>query len=124
MNRSARSDFPTPDPPRSNAARRPRATAVPWTSLRASLKHASFKSGWLGCRQPHHKARATASAHACIALAAPRTVLGPQPPAMRDRYLARDIEAEPRVLAEIFLRPVGIEALENALEILVWNAWP
>src|SRR4029079_4731090 len=107
--RGARPASRAPAPPRSPPAPRPRATAVPWTSLRASLKHASFKSGWLGCRQPHHKARAAASAHACIALAAPHalrgTVLGPQPPAMRDRYLARDIEAQPRVLAEIFLRP-------------------
>ena len=37
---------------------------------------------------------------------------------MRDHDLPRDVEAEPGVLAEILLRPVGIEALEDALEIL------
>ena len=79
--------------------------------------------GWSGCRQPHHETRATASANARVALAPAhtlwRTVLGPQPPTMRDRNLARNVEAEPRVLAEILLWAVGIEALEDALEVLL-----
>src|ERR1700745_3113440 len=81
---------------------------------------------WSGCRQPHHETRATASANARVALAPAHalwgTVLGPQPPGMRDRDLARNVEAEPRVLAEILLGAVGIETLEDALEVLLGNA--
>src|SRR6476661_5633008 len=41
---------------------------------------------------------------------------------MCDHDLPRDVKAEPGVLPEILLRPVGVEALEDALEIFLGNA--
>src|SRR5512144_3305713 len=51
-----------------------------------------------------------------------QTVLRPQTPAMGDHDLPRNVEAEPGILAEALLRPVGIEALENPFQIFRWNA--
>ena len=51
-------------------------------------------------------------------------VLGIETPPMRDDDLAGDVEAEPGILAETFARPVGIEALEDALQILRRHAGP
>src|SRR5262245_45036383 len=50
------------------------------------------------------------------------TVLSPQAPPMGDHDLPRNVEAEPGILAEALLRSVGIEALENAFQILRRNA--
>ena len=84
--------------------------------------------GLLGLRrrQPDDEAGAAALAlgrpGALGASRGDETVLRPQPPAMGDHDLPRDVEAEPGILAEALLRPVGIEALENALEIFRRNA--
>ena len=45
-------------------------------------------------------------------------VLGPDAAAMGLDDLPGDREAETRILAEGALRPVGVEALENAVEIV------
>src|SRR3990170_6933188 len=79
-----------------------------------------------GGRQPDHEPRAAASAVSPVPFAASHagrgTVLGIEASAVGDHDLARDVEPEPGVLAETLLRTVGIETLEDALDILRRNA--
>src|ERR1700756_5078854 len=70
-------------------------------------------ASWL--RQPDHKARAGDGGLAIRALPAD-TVLGPDTPAMRLDDLLGDREPEAGVLAKTLMRPVGVEALEHALQ--------
>src|SRR4029077_11169469 len=106
-------------------ATRPHAGRAP---RRCHARARAWQKPSLRSGKADHKAGATAlvfggaDAPAARAISFMETVLSPQTPAMGDHDLPRNIEAETRILAEALLRPVGIEALENPLQILRRNA--
>src|SRR5262245_65067146 len=76
-----------------------------------------------GGRKAHNETRAETLALAALVERA-ETVLGADGAAVGFDDLARDGEAKAGVLAEARLRPVGIEALENALQRVRRDAGP
>ena len=106
--RSARRDLPRAGRPadQHRAARRPARSEA--CTVGAALSHSR--------RQPHDEARA---AHLRLAVRVGRCRGGSRrsdASAMRLDDLARDRQAEARILAEALVRPVGVEALEDALQ--------
>ena len=77
----------------------------------------SASSCILRCRNADEEARAE---HRLLAVRARLAiaVLGPDAAAVRIDDLLRDRQAEARVGAEAAFRPVGVEALEDALQIV------
>src|SRR5262245_8277524 len=73
-------------------------------------------------RQSHREAR---SQHVRRAVGAGRTdaVLEPQPAAMGLDDLLGDREAEPRILAEVLMRAIGVETVENLVERVGVYTW-
>src|SRR5688572_5675085 len=103
--REANSDFPAPEAPRTSTPCAPARIAVPCT---VSL----IERRSVGRGQGHREAGALDALGA-------QPVLGPDGATMRFHDLARDGQPQPRILAELVaFRTVGIEALENAVDIL------
>ncbi len=98
--------LPEPDAPAIRTPRSPSTTAVAWR-LRSC-------TGYSLGRKRHYEARA-----ADLARLAARDVLGRQRAAMRLDDLPADRQAEAGILAERLAgRPVGIEALEDAVDVV------
>src|ERR1700680_3741211 len=131
INLSATSDLPLPLSPNSSTApstglpnggqASPKITDVAWIRAVLESGEALFTAG--SCvdarkRKLNDEARAGASA---LRIA---FILGPNAPALTRDDLARDGETKSGVLSETVLgRPLGIEPLKNAFEIVFRNSW-
>src|SRR4029079_15274886 len=76
---------------------------------RARWRHQSWR------RQPDHEARACHHGLA-VGVGWTQAIFGPDPPAMRFDDLLGDRKPESGVLAKALMRPVGVEALEDAFQ--------
>src|SRR5687768_14111675 len=119
MRRNARSDFPAPGGPSSK-------TPLPQKSRHVACNSAVTAESRLVMGLPIFGKGRYADDEGC-ALHRPFTtqprhrgaiaIFGPDTAAVSFDDLLGDAQAEPRVFAEIAFRPVGIEAIENLVEI-------
>src|SRR4051812_6868162 len=111
----ARRDFPLPDGPRISTPASPTATHVACTVCCGMSDNAG--------READGEARADAPGLAVL-VDAVDPVLGDDAAPVRLDDLARDRQPEAGILPEARLRPVGVEALEHALEGMRRDAGP
>src|SRR3954452_22566167 len=123
MSATARRDFPDPDDPRISTARAPTRTADAWTVGFCFISRRTLAcSPALGShrRQAHHE---TCTEHfRPFFRRYAHAIFGADAPALRLHDLARDREPESGIVAESLMRPVGVEALEDALHRFRLNA--
>src|SRR5437868_14787933 len=120
MRRRTRSDLPEPGAPSINMPASPSATQLAWRVTRSAIGlDPSLRNG----RNAHDETGAENRALAAGGRLA-ITVLGPDAALMRLDDLARDRQTEAGILAEGAFRTIGVEALEDAFEILGRNARP
>src|SRR5690606_31001980 len=119
--RRARSDFPEPDSPRISAARPLSAIAVPWTSLDSPTATMSKAPRLRSAASPGRKTHDEAGAQRRIIRPGSlwHAVLRPDLTAMSQHDLARDRQAETRIVATAGFRrrAVGVKAPENLLQV-------
>src|SRR5690349_11854492 len=123
MRLRTRSDLPAPEAPRINTPSSPNAT-----QLACSVVRRDEGSGIFACDpvlrdsgNANDEARAEDRPFAALRRLA-ITVLGPDAALVGFDDLARDRQAQTRILAERPLWTISIETLEDALEIFRWNA--
>src|SRR2546428_4390810 len=122
MSPRTRSDLPDPDAPKIRMASSPSATQLACNRMLAAASVISaglpiFRKCGNAHDEPRPQYRALA-ARGRFSIA----VLGPDAALMGFDDLARNRQSETGILAEGAFRTIGIEALEDALEILRRNA--
>src|SRR5687767_987113 len=125
MRRKAKSDFPAPGFPWIKTPRPSMSRQAAWSITvfgSSGLILGLPVSGKSGDADNEHSTAYRALA-ASIGLRTV-TVLGPDTAAMGLHDLLGDAQAQTRILAEIAFRPVGVEAVENLVEILGPDARP
>ena len=117
IRRSARSDLPAPEGPRSSTARQARPDVLP-----LAQRHAGRRGRSIAHLRPSAAGTRTVKRAPSTRPSGRAAVGGRDRAAVGLHDLPADRQAEPRMLAEMLGRPLGVEALEDRFEIVLGNA--